>query len=424
MANNGNNPIQQQTVGELQNRVEWLDEERRKLNRRLSELEQKLELKDRGLDGRDQRLQDLERQLTAATAQLSRIPQVDLQLAQFKDEIVQMIEQYDRRRIQSETEMDRRRRVEQEGAVRELAEIRKGQEPIRKLLTDMDMRMAEESRLGNLIGMQKTEIGEVRNRLEQWDSNFAFLGEKEKHNARNIAELQTAIVEINKRWEGIHGRLDTLNSALIRLENSLPPITERQEAIQHSTKNWMEQIQLGEYERNQKLENWRRILEEQTASLERFNKEWVRFSDQYKEAKMAVDTLTRWQEQIEKQQRESAELLRVETNRMLTRWDDFRQENDKRWKNEDVDREQRWATVNRHEREMREQITLLEEALAKLKEEKELLWRVQTAQADALKQWPRIWLEEVEKAIEQNPNRRRQPALVPVQEEFNLAGNQ
>jgi chromosome segregation ATPase len=418
MANNGNNPVQQQTVGELQNRVEWLDEERRKLNRRLSELEQKLELKDRGLDGRDQRLQELERQLTAVTAQLSRIPQVDLQLAQFKDEIVQMIEQYDRRRIQSETEMDRRRRVEQEGGARELAEIRKGQEPIRKLLTDMDMRMAEESRLANLIGMQKTEVGEVRGRLEQWDSNFAFLGEKEKHNARNIAELQTAIVEINKRWEGIYGRLDTLNSALIRLENSLPPITERQEAIQHSTKNWMEQIQLGEYERNQKLENWRRTLEEQTASLERFNKEWVRFSDQYKEAKMAVDTLSRWQEQIEKQQRESAELLRVETNRMLTRWDDFRQENDNRWKNEDVDREQRWATVNRHEREMREQITLLEEALAKLKEEKELLWRVQTAQSDALKQWPRIWLEEVEKAIEQNPNRRRQPALVPVQEEF------
>ncbi len=67
---------------------------------------------------------------------------------------------------------------------------------------------------------------------------------------------------------------------------------------------------------------------------------------------------------------------------------------------------------------MREQITLLEDALSKLKEEKDLLWRVQNAQSDALKQWPRIWLEEVEKAIEQNPNRRRQPALVPIQEEF------
>ncbi len=417
MAGN-NTPLQQQTVSDLQNRLEWLDEERRKLIRRLSELEQKVELKDRELDGREQRIQDLERQVAATSSQITRIPQVDLQLSQFKDEIVQMIEQYDRRRIQSQAEMDRLRRVEQEGSIRELGEIRKSLEPIRKLQTDMDMRMAEESRLANLIGMQKTDISDLRSRVEQGDSNFTFLGEKEKHNARNIADLQTSIVEINKRWEGIYGRLDTLNSALLRLENSLPAITERQEVIQQSTKNWMEQIQLGEYERNQKLEGWRRAMEEQANNLERFNKEWIRFSDQYKEAKMAVDTLSQWQEQIEKQQRESAELLRVETGRMLSRWDEFRLENDKRWKNEDVDREQRWATVNRHEREMREQITLLEEALGKLKEEKDLLWRVQNAQADALKQWPRIWLEEVEKAIEQNPNRRRQPALVPIEEEL------
>jgi chromosome segregation ATPase len=417
MAGN-NTPVQQQTISDLQNRLEWLDEERRKLLRRVSEMEQKVELKDRELDGREQRIQELERQVAAATTQLSRIPQVDLQLAQFKDEIVQMIEQYDRRRIQSQAEMDRLRRVEQEGNARELSEIRKSLEPVRKLQTDMDMRMAEESRLANLIGMQKTEISDLRSRVEQGDSNFAFLGEKEKHNARNIADLQTSVVEINKRWEGIYGRLDTLNSAILRLENSLPLITERQEAIQQSTKNWMEQIQLGEYERNQKLEGWRRVLEEQSDNLERFNKEWIRFSDQYKEAKMAVSTLSQWQEQIEKQQRESAELIRVETGRMLARWEEFRQENEKRWKNEDVDREQRWATVNRHEREMREQITLLEDALSKLKEEKDLLWRVQNAQSDALKQWPRIWLEEVEKAIEQNPNRRRQPALVPIQEEF------
>lgn len=417
MAGN-NTPLQQQTVSDLQNRMEWLDEERRKLIRRLSELEQKVELKDREIDGREQRIQELERQVAATTTQLSRIPQVDLQLSQFKDEIVQMIEQYDRRRIQSQAEMDRLRRVEQEGNARELSEIRKSLEPIRKLQTDMDMRMAEESRLANLIGLQKTDMSDLRSRVEQGDSNFAFLGEKEKHNARNIADLQTNIVEINKRWEGVYGRLDTLNSALLRLENSLPAITERQEVIQQSTKNWMEQIQLGEYERNQKLEGWRRAMEEQTNNLERFNKEWIQFSDQYKEAKMAVATLSQWQEQIEKQQREAAELIRVETGRMLSRWDEFRQENDKRWKNEDVDREQRWATVNRHEREMREQITLLEEALDKLKEEKDLLWRVQSAQADALKQWPRIWLEEVEKAIEQNPNRRRQPALVPIQEEF------
>ena len=418
MANNGTNAATEQAVKDLQSRLDWLDEERRKQTRKITELEQKLVLQEREIAGREQRIQDLERQLTSTQAQIGRIPKVDLQLAQFKDEVVQMIEQYDQRRIQSEAEIDRLRRVEQEANARELAELRKDIGQVPPLKNDMELRVAEESRLANLIGQQKTQIDNLRNRLENWDSNFAFLEEKEKHNNRNITDVQTAVVEINKRWEHIYTRLDTSNSAILRLESSLSGITEKQSQVQESTKNWMEQIQIGEYERNQRLEGWRRVLEEQEGSMERFNKEFVKFSDMYKEAKMAVQTLSGWQEELEKQQREASEVLRVETSRMQSRWDDFRHENDKRWKSQTVDTEQRWNTFNRHEREIREMIDLIDEKIAKLEQEKDLLWRVQTAQADALKTFPRIWLEEVEKAIQQNPNRRRQPALVPVREEF------
>ncbi len=418
MANNGNSAATEQAIKDLQSRLDWLDEERRKQTRKITELEQKLTLQEREIAGREQRIQDLERQLSSTTAQIGRIPKVDLQLAQFKDEIVQMIEQYDQRRIQSEAEMDRLRRVEQETNARELAELRKDIGRVPKLQNDMELRVAEESRLANLIGQQKTQIDNLKNRLESWDSNFAFLEEKEKHNNRNIAEVQTAVVEINKRWEHIYSRLDTSNSAILRLESSLQGITEKQNQVQESTKNWMEQIQIGEYERNQRLEGWRRAMEEQQDSIEQFNKEFIKFSDMYKEAKMAVQTLSGLQEELEKQQRESSEILRVETSRMQSRWDDFRHENDKRWKSQGVDAEQRWNTVNRHEREIREMIDLIEDKISTLEQEKDLIWRVQTAQSDALKQFPRLWLEEVEKAISQNPNRRRQPALVPVREEF------
>jgi hypothetical protein len=52
-----------------------------------------------------------------------------------------------------------------------------------------------------------------------------------------------------------------------------------------------------------------------------------------------------------------------------------------------------------------------------VKREQEKVWRVQSAQAEAIKQIPRIWQEEVEKTLAHDPNRRRQPALVPVNED-------
>jgi DNA repair exonuclease SbcCD ATPase subunit len=416
MANKPSTP-QNQEYEDLRKQLDWLDEERRKSNRKLSEMEQKVELQQREIVTRDQRIKLLEEQISKFSSQISRIPQIDVQLTQFKDEIVQLIEQYDQRRVQAHSEMEAMRRVEHESNVREIADVRKELPAIGRLQRDMELRQAEETRLANLIGQQQNKFSTVVNRVDSWENALAFLEEKEKQTSRNLNEVQTQMVDINKRWAPITDRIDVVASNLNKLDGNTRMVVEAQKEIRESTKGWMEQIQIGEYERNQKLENWRQRLDEQTKIIEQFSREWVTFSDQYKEAKMAVQTLAPWQAQIEQQQRDTAELLRVEAHRMQSQWDNFTLESDKKWRSFDVELEQRWSAFNRNLRQISEQLIVLEEALKDVNQDKETLWRVQTAQADALKQLPRMWLEEVEKAVNQNPNRRRQPALVPIREE-------
>lgn len=416
MANKSNTP-QAQEYEDLRKQLEWLDEERRKVNRKLSEMEQKLEISGRDITSRDQRIKLLEEQIAKLNSQVSRIPQVDVQLTQFKDEIVQMIEQYDQRRLQSQSELEAMRRVEHEANAREIADVRKELPAIGRLQRDMELRQAEETRLANLIGQQQNKISLVGNRVDSWENALSFLEEKEKQNSRNLTDLQTQMVDVNKRWPSLNDKLDLLTSNLNKVDSNMRSVVDAQQEIRESTKGWMEQIQIGEYERNQKLENWRQLIDEQTQTLAQFSREWITFSDQYKEAKMAVQTLAPWQAQIEQQQRDTAELLRVEAHRMQSAWDNFTLENDKKWKSFDVELEQRWSSFNRQLRQISEQIILFEETLKEINLDKDTLWRVQTAQADALKQLPRMWLEEVEKAITNNPNRRRQPALVPIRED-------
>lgn len=415
---NDKNPMQESELNDLRKKVEWFDRERRQLSRKHNELEQQIELQQREIAGRERRIQNLERQLAATTSQLSRIPQVDTQLSQFKDEIVALIEQYDQRRLQAQAEADRLRRVEHEATVREIADMRKEFPAITRLQNDMELRTAEDARLTNLIGSLQNALSALENKVENWNTAQTFAEEKEKQNSRNISSLQNNIVEINKRWEPVDERMETLASNVRRIQSTHEAIFKELEEVRGSTKNWMEQIQIGEYERNQKLDKWRQVLEEHTDSITKFNRDWIGFAEQYKEAQLAVQTLAGWQKQIEQQLRESAEALRVETHRLQTRWDNFKLENDKRWSTQSVEIEQRAASTNRTYRQIQEQIAAIEEIINDLKQEKETLERIQTAQADAIKQLPRIWLEEVEKAINQNPNRRRQPALVPVREEF------
>ena len=88
-----------------------------------------------------------------------------------------------------------------------------------------------------------------------------------------------------------------------------------------------------------------------------------------------------------------------------------------RWKNFEVDIDQRLSTADRHERQLREQLATMDERVEELNQEQEKMWRVQNAQVDAIKQFPRVWQEEIEKTLAHDPNRRRQPTLVPVRDE-------
>jgi chromosome segregation ATPase len=281
----------------------------------------------------------------------------------------------------------------------------------------MELRQAEEARLANLIGLLQNRLPAIESRIENWTTDLSYLSEAEARNSRGLAEFQTSLVEINRRWDPIYNRLDIVTDKAQKLENNFDNLIQAQADVRQIIKNWSEQIQLGEYERNQRLNNWERMLEQQKDVMQTYSQQWVTFSDQYKEARMAVQTLVAFQQQIEQQQRESSELVRVEANRMQTRWDAFVGEHEKRWKNFEVDIDQRIASSTRSERQMREQMANLEEQLEAMEREMERVYRVQSAQADAIKQFPRIWQEAVERSMSHDPSRRRQPALVPVADE-------
>jgi chromosome segregation ATPase len=65
---------QSREIGELRNHMKWLDEERRKSTRKMTELEQKLAQQGRELAERDQRIQELEWHIVNISERLNQLP--------------------------------------------------------------------------------------------------------------------------------------------------------------------------------------------------------------------------------------------------------------------------------------------------------------------------------------------------------------
>ena len=71
------NSAQTREIGELRNQLKWMDEERRKSGRKLTELEQRLAQQGRDLAERDRKIQELEWHITNVAERLERVPEED-----------------------------------------------------------------------------------------------------------------------------------------------------------------------------------------------------------------------------------------------------------------------------------------------------------------------------------------------------------
>ena len=167
-------------IDTLRNRLDWLDEERRKTNKHSAELEQRIEMQTKAIESRDDRIRKLEEQLAAARNRLKSLQDVDIQFEQLKKELVGLIDKNTERIRNSSSEGDRLRNQEREITNRELADIRKELPKIGRIETEVEQRKTEEQRLQQLIANVQTVFPQYDSRIDALGSSNTYLEEVDK----------------------------------------------------------------------------------------------------------------------------------------------------------------------------------------------------------------------------------------------------
>lgn len=400
------------------NRLNWMDEERRKNNRRMTELEQRISLQQREIDARDQRIQKLEERLASARHKLNNLEDIEARIRQLRADMVNSVKDVNDKRKEATGEIERLRTVERQITNREFAEIRKELPAIGRLQDQVEQRKAEDNRLLQMIGNLQNRFPHYDTRIDALTSGNSYVEESVKQLQRQFSQLETKVLENGQRAQTNHERLDSINLRQTRFETSLHDTMRSTDGNERQIREWLEQAKAADLGRQQQINAWNAQFDSYSAEMQKFHQEFLRLADQAKEARALTQSLGEWRKTVERQQREQAELVRVENNRMSNRWEEFLNNNDKYIKQLEIQTQQQQQQIDRRHTQMLTQIHDLDEKFAALRTEKEMLLRVQTAQSDAIKQFPTLWLEEVEKAIANDPNRRRQPALAPTPDEF------
>jgi len=338
----------------------WLDEERRHDKAELARLQEQIRSQAGDIAEQAKRIQELEGKLAGTQVVLNKIDRLDDFLQQFKDEIVLLVEKYDQRHRQVEKEARHLRHMDRENQSKALAEIKKDTSKLNRLEQELQIRRTEDKRLGEAVLNIQQELADVAKASELPARKITYLETQREQDAKRIAELQEETSQLLTQNETQTKKWELLEDSVRRLESQAAEWQGFQSALKQEQMRLIETQQLKEQQRQRQMESWAEELNEYRMKMEDYTARMQRFTELYEENKKALEALEKFEQRLKQTQSELRELQHLAEQRQKEHLEEWRMENEKRWRKEALSWERQWREQARHDEESEELLKQLE----------------------------------------------------------------
>jgi hypothetical protein len=362
-------------LNQLTQMVTWLDEERRRDKTDLARLQQRVESQAAEISEQARSIQELEGTLARTRAQLTKFPQLESALDQLRDELVLLIERYDEQYRKAMVDAQRVRQLEQESQTRALGEIKKELQKLPRYEEELQLRRAEDQRLGEVLLSLQQQITDFGRDLENRTRNLPYLEEQPRQNAKRIAELQQETPELFKRTEAHSTKLQLLEEIIRKSDRRVGDLDLQATELKQAQNEFFESIRLGEQQRERQMQEWAEQIEEQCQKMAEHAVHIQQSKEQYERNKQSLAALEKLDERLKREQAETAELQRLAEKRQKHQLEEWQAENEKHWKKNLLIWEQRWRIQERWNEEHAKLFGPLEESTAANRAQIMSLWQ-------------------------------------------------
>ena len=202
-------------------RIEWLDDERRKDKTTLSLVEDRTsELAER-TQPLPKKLTDIEGELTRIKTILGRIDQFDETLLQLRVEAKESLDALEKEIKNREEENAMVRRVELRAIDKSIADVRKELTPIQELQRSLQARIEEEKRMNRSLDDLMVQIDAVKRGEEEYLRSYRLLEDGRRQDSKRLLDLQGEAATLRKHMDDQRGRMELATTGIKKLETRL-----------------------------------------------------------------------------------------------------------------------------------------------------------------------------------------------------------
>ncbi|HUF37304.1 MAG TPA: hypothetical protein VMN57_02165 [Anaerolineales bacterium] len=348
---------------QIQKRMDWLDEERRKDKTEIASLDERVKNLENSLNVANKLVQELSGELTHVRTVIAKIDTFEDSLTQLRTETRRANEEMEKIRKDRESELEDLRKIQFDSVHKQLNDLRKELEVFPAIHDKLAARSDEDARLNRKIDELKVTLSEVARDDEDVTRSIRLMEEARRRDEKRLTDLQGEALALRKRADEQRGKVDLAVDSLRKVENRVAEISTVEAERREAYNQFVEKQTLAQVDRDRKWNEWQSRFETIEKQAMEFESRVQELHTTQRDVRKAKDTVESIAEKVERRISEITELQRLAEDRFRQEWTTFKADDQKRWTNYTLTQEEQVREASRTQTRMTERLTSIEDRI-------------------------------------------------------------
>lgn len=348
-------------LDQLNKKIEWLDEERRKDKTTIAMLVERLTVLEGTVSGAAQDVKAIQSETSRFTTITAKTEQIQTSLSALKVELLKNIELSEKARTDAMRETEKVRLAEVDSLNKAIAELKKKLEAISEIKRALQVRQEEEFRLNRLLGETDKKISEISHGDEEYKRSLRLLEESRRQDSKRLSDLSGEVTAIRKRQDEQRGKVDLTTDSTRKLEMRVAELLAAETERRQQVNSFIEKQTLQQVERDRTWKEWQdrfSAFEKQTAAIDA---QLQTLESMQRAVKRSQDSFGEITQKFERRINEITEMSRINEDRFRQEWGGFKNDDQKRWTNYSLSQEEQFREIQRQLEKYQDRLAKLED---------------------------------------------------------------
>ncbi|MCZ2097957.1 MAG: hypothetical protein LC121_17140, partial [Anaerolineae bacterium] len=166
--------------------------------------------------------------------------------------------------------------------------------------------------------------------------------EQRRQDARRLSEVESELPDVRKQIDSFKPKLTLIEELSLRNERKIQEVSAGDRDRREQIQQFIDQQSLLEQQRDQQIKALLEQFGEQDSQMQKYIERFETWAEAYREMKKIIDDFERIGDRLERRINEVAEMQRLSEERFRQEWNDWRSDDQKRWKQFTLSNDEVW----------------------------------------------------------------------------------